>query len=122
MDIQTFILLCVTGILAGFIAGGMGVGGGIIIVPALMLLFGMTQHEAQGTSLAVLLPPVSILALISYHKKGFVNYRFALILIAAFMIGSYLGGLFAVHLPEKELKKLFGVLLLIAGIRMIFGK
>ncbi len=122
MDIQNFILLCLTGIVAGVVAGGMGVGGGIIIVPVLVLFFGMTQHEAQGTSLAVLLPPVSILALISYHKKGFVNYKFAMILIVAFMIGSYLGGLFAVRLPERELKKIFGVLLLLAGVRMIFGK
>ncbi len=122
MEIQNFILLCLTGILAGVIAGGMGVGGGILIVPVLVFLFGMTQHEAQGTSLAVLLPPVSILALISYHKKGFVNYKFAAILIVTFIIGSYLGGLFAVHLPEKELKRIFGVLLLLAGIKMIFEK
>jgi uncharacterized membrane protein YfcA len=122
MEIQNFILLCLTGILAGVIAGGMGVGGGILIVPVLVFLFGMTQHEAQGTSLAVLLPPVSILALISYHKKGFVNYKFAAILIVTFIIGSYLGGLFAVNLPEKELKRIFGVLLLLAGIKMIFEK
>jgi len=122
MDIQNLLLLCLTGILAGIIAGSMGVGGGILIVPVLVLFFGMTQHEAQGTSIAVLIPPVSILALISYHKKGFVNYKFALILIVTFIIGSYLGGLFAVQLPEKELKKIFGVLLLVAGIKMIFGK
>ncbi|MBN2523247.1 MAG: sulfite exporter TauE/SafE family protein [Bacteroidales bacterium] len=122
MEIQNFILLCLTGILAGVIAGGMGVGGGILIVPVLVFLFGMTQHEAQGTSLAVLLPPVSILALISYHKKGFVNYKFAAILIVTFIIGSYLGGLFAVNLPEKELKRIFGMLLLLAGIKMIFEK
>jgi uncharacterized membrane protein YfcA len=122
MEIHNFILLCLTGILAGVIAGGMGVGGGILIVPVLVFLFGMTQHEAQGTSLAVLLPPVSILALISYHKKGFVNYKFAAILIVTFIIGSYLGGLFAVNLPEKELKRIFGVLLLLAGIKMIFEK
>jgi uncharacterized membrane protein YfcA len=100
----------------------LGVGGGILIVPALVLLFGMTQHEAQGTSLAVLLPPVSILAMISYHKQGFVNYKFALILIITFMIGSYFGGLFAVNIPEKELKKIFGILLMLAGIKMIFWK
>jgi uncharacterized membrane protein YfcA len=122
MDIQHLLLLCLTGILAGIIAGSMGVGGGILIVPALVLIFGMTQHEAQGTSLAVLLPPVSILALISYHKKGFVNYKFALILIITFIIGSYLGGLFAVSIPEKELKKIFGILLLLASIKMIFEK
>ncbi len=122
MGIQNLILLCLTGVLAGVIAGSVGVGGGILIVPVLVLFFGMTQHEAQGTSLAVLLPPISLLALISYHKKGFVNYKFALILIVTFIIGSYLGGLFAVRMPAKELKKIFGILLLVAGIKMIIGK
>lgn len=122
MDIQQILILCLTGILAGIIAGGLGVGGGIIIVPALVFIFGMTQHEAQGTSLAVLLPPISILAVISYHKKGFINYKFAIILVVAFVLGSYLGGLFAVHLPERTLKKIFGVLMLVASLKIIFQK
>lgn len=122
MGIQNLILLCLTGIMAGIIGGSMGVGGGILMVPALVLFFGLSQHEAQGTSLAVLLPPISILALISYHKNGFVNYKFALILIVTFLIGSYLGGLFAIRLPERELKKIFGILLLLAGLKMIIGK
>lgn len=122
MDIQQLILLCIAGILAGFIAGGMGVGGGIIIVPALVFIFGMTQHEAQGTSLAVLLPPISILALIKYHQNGYINYKYAAILALTFFLGSYLGGHFAVKLPAKTLTKLFGVLMLIAGAKMIFSK
>jgi uncharacterized membrane protein YfcA len=121
MDIQQLIFLCIVGILAGFIAGSMGVGGGIIIVPALVLIFGISQHEAQGTSLAVLLPPISILAVINYHKNGYINYKLAAILAVTFFLGSYLGGLFAVHLPAKTLTKLFGVLMLIAGFKMIFG-
>lgn len=108
--------------LAGIIAGGLGVGGGIIIVPALVFIFGMSQHEAQGTSLAVLLLPISFLAVVKYHKDGYINYKFAIIIALAFFLGSYLGGLFAVNLPAKTLKKLFGVLMLIAGIKMIFGK
>lgn len=122
MDIQQILLLCLVGLLAGFIAGGMGVGGGIIIVPALVLLFGFTQHQAQGTSLAVLLPPISILAVIKYHQNGYIDYKFAAILAVTFFLGSYLGGVSAIHLPAKTLTKIFGVLMLIAGIKMIFGK
>ena len=73
---QQLIILCLTGILAGFVAGSMGVGGGIILVPALVFLFGFTQHQAQGTSLAILLPPISLLAVIHYHKNNFINYSY----------------------------------------------
>ena len=122
MDIQQIIILSLIGVLAGIIAGGMGVGGGIIIVPALVFIFGMSQHHAQGTSLAVLLPPISLLAVLKYHKDGYIDYKFALILAITFFLGSYLGGLFAVNLPAKTLKKIFGILMLLAGIKMIFGK
>ena len=122
MDIQQLILLLLIGILAGIIAGGLGVGGGIIIVPALIFFFGLTQHQAQGTSLAILLLPINFFAVLKYHKDGYINFKFAIILAVAFILGSYLGGLFAVNLPAKTLKKLFGILMLIAGIKMIFGK
>ena len=122
MASQQIILLSIVGILAGFIAGSLGVGGGILIVPALVLLFGFSQHTAQGTSLAVLLPPVSIFAVLNYHRNGYINYKFAMILVITFILGSYLGSVFAGHLPSKTLTKIFGVLMLIAGFRMIFGK
>jgi uncharacterized membrane protein YfcA len=123
MDINQIITLSLIGLLAGFIAGGLGVGGGIIIIPALVFFFGMTQHQAQGTSLAVLSVPIGfIMAASNYHKKGFINYKFALILVATFLIGSYLGSLLSINLPAKSLKKAFGILMLIAGIKMIFGK
>lgn len=122
MAISDIIILVLIGLSAGFIGGALGVGGGIIIVPALVFVFGMTQHHAQGTSLAVLLFPVGILAVINYYKKGYVNFKFALILIVAFVLGSYFGSLFSISLPESTLRKLFGVLMLIAGLRMIFGK
>jgi uncharacterized membrane protein YfcA len=122
MAFSDIIILVLIGISAGIIAGALGVGGGIIIVPALVFIFGMTQHHAQGTSLAVLLFPVGILAVMNYYRKGFVNFKYALILIIAFVLGSYFGSLFSVNLPESTLKKIFGVLMLVAGIRMIFGK
>jgi uncharacterized membrane protein YfcA len=123
MDLNQILLLCVIGLLAGFIAGGLGVGGGIIIVPALVFFFGMTQHQAQGTSLAVLSIPIGFLvAAANYHKKGYINYKYAVLLIATFLIGSYLGSKLSVNLPAKSLKKAFGVLMLIAGLKMILGK
>lgn len=123
MEFNNLILLIITGILAGFIAGGFGVGGGIIIVPALVFIFKMSQHEAQGTSLAVLSIPFGFLiAATNYHKKDYINYKFAIILVITFLIGSYLGSLASINLPAKTLKKAFGVLMLVTGLKMILGK
>jgi uncharacterized protein len=122
MGLTTLLLLIITGLLAGFVGGAMGVGGGIIIVPALVFIMGFTQHEAQGTSLAVLLFPIGILAVFNYAKSGYVNYKYALILILAFVIGSYFGSVVSVHLPDRILKKTFGLLMLIVGLKMVFGK
>jgi hypothetical protein len=117
------LLLLLIGILAGFISGALGVGGGIIIVPALVFVLGMTQHQAQGTSLAVLSVPIGMwVATYNYHKEGVVNYKVALIVVIAFIAGSYLGSLMSVNLPARTLKKVFGVLMLVAGVKMIFGK
>ncbi len=123
MDINNLLVLAVIGLLAGFIAGGLGVGGGIIIVPALVMFFGMSQHQAQGTSLAVLSVPIGfILAARNYHKEGFINYKFALILVLTFLVGSYLGSLATVNMPAKTIKKAFGILMLASGLKMILGK
>ena len=122
MSFNDILLLSVTGLLAGFISGGLGVGGGIIVIPALVFVFGLSQHEAQGTSLALLSFPIGLFAAINYYKKGYVNIKLALIILVAFLIGSYLGSLYTVNLPAKTLKKAFGVLMLVAGTKMIFGK
>jgi uncharacterized protein len=122
MSFNDIVLLAITGILAGFISGSLGVGGGIIIIPALIFVFGLTQHQAQGTSLAILSFPIGIIAATTYYKRGYVNIKYALIILAAFLIGSYLGAIFSVNLPAKTLKKMFGVLMLIAGTKMILGK
>jgi len=122
MAISNLITLILIGLMAGIIAGALGVGGGIIIVPALVFIFGMTQHQAQGTSLAVLLFPIGILAVLNYYKKGYVNFKFAIVLIIAFILGSYIGSLISINLPDKALKKIFGVLMLVAGLKMILSK
>jgi uncharacterized membrane protein YfcA len=120
MSINTVMILVVVGLLAGFISGSLGVGGGIIIVPALVFFLGLTQHQAQGISLGMMLAPIGLLAFINYYKEGYTNLKFSLLLLAAFFIGSYIGSRIAVQLPAAMLKKIFGGLMLVAGARMIF--
>jgi len=122
MSINEIILLIVIGFLAGVVGGSLGLGGGIIIVPALIFLLGFSQHHAQGTSLAVLLFPIGILGVINYAKNGYVNFKFAAVLIVAFILGSYLGSVISVHLPAKVLRKIFGIFLLLISLKMIFNK
>jgi uncharacterized membrane protein YfcA len=122
MGINEILLLVATGILAGIVAGFFGVGGGIVIIPALLFIFGMTQHQAQGTSLGVLLFPVGILAVYNYHKAGHINFKYVAILIVAFIAGSYFGSLASVNVSPQILKRAFGVLMLIVGVKMVLGK
>lgn len=104
------------------LAGVFGVGGAIIVIPALVFILGLSQHEAQGTSLAFMLPPVGILATWNYWKAGHVNWKFALILSITFILGAYLGSHFSVNVSEKMLRRMFGALIVIIGLRMIFSK
>lgn len=122
MTLTEIIILCITGLFAGIVGGTLGVGGGIIIVPALVFILNFTQHSAQGTSLMVLLFPIGIFAVINYAKNGFIDYKFAVILIIACTIGSYFGSLLSVNLPEKTLKQIFGVFMLLVSLKMILGK
>ena len=97
-------------------------GGGVIIVPSLVFIMGLSQHTAQGTSLAVLIFPVALLGAYNYYREGYVNVKFVVILALAFFIGSYLGSLMSVNLSEKILRKIFGIAVLALSIKMIFGK
>src|SRR4030042_589991 len=121
MSIHGIVILIIIGLSAGLIAGALGVGGAIIIVPALVFFFQMPQHMAQGTSLAILLFPVGLLAFLNYYEHGYVNFRVAIIVMLAFVICGYFGSLISVNLPAKTLKVLFGSLMLLAGMKMIFG-
>jgi len=107
---------------AGIFSGMIGLGGALIIIPALVLLVGMTQHQAQGTSLAVMLPPIGILAAYNYFKAGHLNLKFAMIIAAAFILGAYFGSGIALNIPVNMLKRTFGVIISIIGVYMIFGK
>lgn len=112
------IILLLIGLVSGFISGVLGIGGGIIVIPALVYLLGYSQHQAQGTSLGLLLPPIGILAVLNYHQAGFVNFKAALIMCATFVMGSYLSSKIAVGLNEPILKKLFGIFLLFYAIKL----
>ncbi len=116
----TILLLLVLGLLAGILSSMVGIGGGIVIVPALVFLFGVSQKMAQGTSLVMLLPPIGLLAVINYYKAGYVDLRFAGILIVAFIAGSYIGSRVALNLSEVTLKRIFGVLLMLLAIKYLF--
>lgn len=120
MNFTEIIILIVIGVVAGVISGSIGVGGGIVVVPALVFIMGFSQHDAQGTSLAFMLPPVGILAAYNYYKSGYVNWKFALIIILAFVIGAYVGSLISVNIPEKILRKIFGIFMLLVAAKMIF--
>jgi len=122
MSVSMLILLLVIGIITGVVAGMFGIGGAIVMVPALVFIMGFSQHMAQGTSLAVMLPPIGIIATWNYWKAGQVNFKFALILAVAFLVGSYFGSKLALNIPQNILKKLFGVLLLLVAAKMFLSK
>lgn len=120
MSLTTVLLLLLVGLIAGILSGLVGIGGGVVIVPALVLLVGFAQHKAQGTTLAMLMFPVGILGVINYYKKGFVDFKTAALIGAGFVLGAFLGSKLVVNIPELWLKRLFGVFLLFTAIRLIF--
>ena len=116
------IILLLIGLASGLVSGVLGIGGGIIIIPALVYFLGYSQKTAQGTSLGLLLPPIGLLAVINYYKAGFVNIKAAGLMIITFMIGSYISSKFAVTLPENMIKKIFAVFLLFYAIKLFLEK
>ena len=123
MSAQTIVLLVIVGLLAGILSGLVGLGGGVIIVPALVFLLGFSQHQAQGTSLGILLLPAGIFAVISYYKRGYIDVNVVLLLFVGFLIGGWIGSKISLSISENTLKKIFAVaLLLIAGKVLFFDK
>lgn len=120
MTMETIIIIILTGLAAGILGGMVGIGGGIIIVPALVYFLAFSQHQAQGTSLALMLFPVGILGVINYYKKGYVDFRYAGLLAIGFVVGSYLGSKFSLSLPQLTVKRIFAVLMLIVAFKMLF--
>ena len=116
------IILIIIGVLSGLLAGVFGIGGAILVIPALVFILGLSQHEAQGTSLAFMLPPVGILATWNYWKAGHVDWKIAAVLSVTFVLGAYLGSNFSLNISDRTLRRAFGVLMIIMAIKMIFSK
>lgn len=119
MTTQTIVLLLLIGLFGGMISGLVGLGGGILIVPALVFFLSFTQHQAQGTSLGVLLLPVGILAVLNYYNKGFVNIKFVAIISIAFVIGGWIGSKMALSLNQQTLKRIFAIVLFYTAFKML---
>jgi uncharacterized protein len=113
-------LYITVGAFAGIVSGLIGIGGGIVVVPCLIYIFGFSQHSAQGTTLAMLIPPIGILAAFAYYKQGYVNPLAAVLLCLGFVLGGYFGAKIAIGFSEVILRKIFGIcLLMIAGYMII---
>jgi len=117
----TWIFLLI-GLVVGMVSGVVGIGGGILFVPALVWLAGMDQHKAQGTSLGALLAPVGILAFMEYYRKGNADLRVALLLAVGFLVGGYFGAAGAQHIPDLWLRRIFALTLVVIGGRMWFSR
>lgn len=120
MTAATLVLLLLVGLAAGFLSGLVGIGGGVIMVPALVLLLGFSQKLAQGTSLGILLLPVGILAVIQYYKQGYLNVPYVIIVSAAFVVGGFLGSKLALSLSDEKMKKIFAIVMMLIAIKMLF--
>lgn len=122
MTLQIILALMLIGVIAGVLSGLVGVGGGVVMVPLLVFLLGFNQHQAQGTSLAVLVVPVTAVAVFNYYKEGYINWKHAAIIAICFVVGGYIGSKLAINLDQKMLKKIFAVILLIIGGKMLLSK
>ena len=115
-------LYILLGLAAGILSGLIGVGGGVIIVPTLLFLFGFSQHQAQGTTLALMVPPIGLPAAWTYYKQGNVNFEVAILICIGFFVGGFLGAKLAVGISNVALERVFGVAMLAVAIKMLFIK
>lgn len=121
MTPQTILLLVLIGLFAGAMSGFVGIGGGVVMVPALVYIMGLGQFEAQGTSLILMLPPIGILAVMNYYRAGELNIGYGIVIAIAFIIGGYFGSKIALSMNENIVKIIFGILMLYISFRMIYG-
>jgi len=119
---QIIMIILLIGVVAGVFGGFIGIGGGLIVVPCLVYFLGMSQHAAQGTSLAMMLPPIGVTAVYNYYKAGDVDFKVAAILCISFVIGSYFGSKIAISLSPQTIKRAFGILIILLGMKMVFWK
>ncbi|MFH0877084.1 MAG: sulfite exporter TauE/SafE family protein [Candidatus Omnitrophota bacterium] len=112
----------ILGLVTGLFGGLLGIGGATIVVPALIFLFGFTQHQAQGTILAAMVPPIAFLAALRYYHAGHVKTGPAILIALGFFVGGYFGAMLVEHIPDVMLKRMFGVFLLFVSLRMIWTR
>ena len=117
----SFLVLLGTGLIAGILSGFFGIGGGVIIVPVLIYFLGFSQHKATGTSLAVLLPPIGLAAVLEYYKNDNVDLHAAIVIAIASLVGAWLGAVMANKLPGPVLRLCFGVFVVLMGFYLIWG-
>lgn len=122
MDIYTIIILFLIGALAGAASSFLGIGGGLVIVPLLVLVLGYSQKTAQGTSLLLMLPPIGILAAINYYKAGYANVTHAIIIIIGFVVSSYFASKAAVTIHDYYLKKIFAAAIVLYALKLFLEK
>lgn len=120
MGTQAVLIIILIGIAAGMLSGLVGVGGGLIIVPALVYFIGMSQHSAQGTSLGLILLPVGILGVLTYYRQGHIDVKIVGLLAIGFIAGSYFGSRIAINLSQDIVRKIFAALMIIVAIKMLF--
>ena len=119
MDLTSLLTLLLIGVAAGVLSGFIGIGGGLLIVPALMYFMGLSQMAAQGTSLALMLPPIGALAVMNYWKAGEVDIRAAAVMVVAFVAGGYFGSRLALAMDLLKVRLAFGIVMLLVALRMI---
>ena len=122
MNTTEILILLAAGLAAGVLSGMVGVGGGIIIVPVLVYFLGFTQHEAQGTSLFMLLLPTGVFAVMNYYKSGYVDWKVGLIMASTFVLGGFLGSKISIALDQNMVKRIFAVFMVLIGLKMLFNK
>lgn len=121
MSLQTILILALIGLAAGMLSGMVGIGGGMVIVPGLVFILGLSQHQAQGTSLFILSLPVLLLAVVNYWRTGNVNWRFGLVIASTFVLGAFFGSKLTLRLPEAWVKLIFGLLMAYVSIQLILA-
>jgi uncharacterized membrane protein YfcA len=120
MELHHFIIIAIIGLAAGLLGGLLGLGGAIIMIPALVMFLGYSQQMAQGTALMMMVLPVGALAAYQYYQNGYVEMKAALIMSVFFFVGGYFGAKFATHIPQDLLKKLFAIMLIVIAAKMLF--
>ena len=118
MELSTLFILLTIGVLAGIASGFVGIGGGLIIVPALIYFLGLDQHTAQGTSLALMLPPIGIMAAMQYHSEEHVEWTYSVIIAVTLILGAWLGSKWSLKLPTSVVRLVFSAILFYAAIGM----